>query len=303
MAKLQLLVVRKLLAKHVAAARDMSLEQMRENVDKTARRMPALLGVTYEPTELAGMRAEWSRPRHADPARALLFVHGGGYQLGSLDSHRDLCGRIARAARAPALAIAYRRAPEATFPAALDDVVAAYRELTREHGFAAAKLAIVGDSAGGNLALGAALRIRASGDLEMPGALVCMSPWTDLTCSAPSLSFGGDPTVDAGYVREMARSYLGGQDPKTPEASPLFADVRGLPPILLQVGGKDALLDDSLHFAAHCKAAGVDVTLEIWDEMFHAFQVWAAVLRDAKRAIRRAGEFVREKTGGSLKSE
>jgi monoterpene epsilon-lactone hydrolase len=104
-------------------------------------------------------------------------------------------------------------------------------------------------------------------------------------------------------VRGMARSYLGDQDPRTPEASPLFADVRGLPPLLLQVGGKDALLDDSRRFAAHCEAAGVDVTLEIWDEMFHAFQVWAVLLRDAKRAIRRIGEFVREKTGASLKSD
>jgi monoterpene epsilon-lactone hydrolase len=300
-AKLQLWIIRKLLARHVAAALDMNLEQMRESVDRIAGNMPPLLGVTHEPTEIAGMRAEWSRPRNADPDRALLFVHGGGYQLGSLASHRDLCGRIARAARAPSLAIAYRRAPEATFPAALDDVVAAYRVLTREHGFAAAKLAIVGDSAGGNLALGAALRIRASEDLELPAALVCMSPWTDLTCSAASLSAGIDPTVDAGYVGEMARSYLGDQDPRAPEASPLFADVRGLPPILLQVGGKDALLDDSRRFAEHCEAAGVDVTLEVWDEMFHAFQIWAALLRDAKRAIRRVGEFVQEKT--SLKSD
>lgn len=296
MPRLPVFVVRKLLARNVDAATSMDVAEMREHVDKITRKMRRVPGLAFEPTTLAGLTAEWARPLAPEPGRAILFVHGGGYQLGSIDSHRDLASRIARSAQISTIAIAYRLAPEHPFPAALDDVEAAYRALVREQGLEGAKIAIVGDSAGGGLAISAALRIRDRGELPLPGALVAMSPWTDLTCTSESLNANHDPTVKAEYVKRMADAYLGGADPHTPEASPYYAELAGLPPILLQVGTRDALLDDTRSFADRCKQADVDVTLQLCEGMFHAFQLWGGLLKPARAAIDDIAAFVREKT-------
>lgn len=293
----QILAIRQLLSAQVSASKGVDLPTMRANFDSAAKLFPPLPGIRSEPVDTGGVPAEWIRPEGADPDRAILYLHGGGYVLGSIDAYRDLAGRIALAAAAPVLSIAYRLAPEHPFPAALEDAVHAYRYLTHQAGVSPGKLALVGDSAGGGLALAAALRIRESADLELCGAIACISAWTDLTCSAASLSTAGDPSMEEPYVRMMAQAYLGGQDPaSTPEASPLHADLRGLPPILLQAGGAEALREDSERFAERCKQAGVDVTLELWDEMIHAFHYWAPMLDDGQRAIERLGEFVRSKT-------
>lgn len=297
MPRLPVFVVRKLLARNVDAATSMDVAEMRAHVDKITRKMRRIPGVEFEPTTLGGLAAEWARPLGAAPGHAILFVHGGGYQLGSIDSHRDLASRIARAARIPSVAIAYRLAPEHPFPAALDDVEAAYRALVTELGFDAGKVAIVGDSAGGGLAIAAALRIRDRHDLRMPGALVALSPWTDLTCTSESLNSGHDPTVRAEYVKRMADAYLAGTDPRKPEASPYYAELAGLPAILLQVGTQDALLDDTRSFAERCRNAEVDVTLQLCDGMFHAFQLWGGLLKPARDAIDDIAAFVRAKTG------
>lgn len=296
MPRLPVFVVRKLLARNVDAATSMDVAEMREHVDKITRKMRRVPGLAFEPTTLAGLAAEWARPLAPEPGRAILFVHGGGYQLGSIDSHRDLASRIARSAQISTIAIAYRLAPEHPFPAALDDVEAAYRALVREQGLEGAKIAIVGDSAGGGLAISAALRIRDRGELPLPSALVAMSPWTDLTCTSESLNANHDPTVKAEYVKRMADAFLGGADPRTPEASPYYAELAGLPPILLQVGTRDALLDDTRSFAERCKQADVDVTLQLCEGMFHAFQLWGGLLKPARTAIDDIAAFVREKT-------
>jgi acetyl esterase/lipase len=296
MTNLRLRTVRHILARSVRASKGQDLAGIRASFDRAARLFPRLPGVSSEAVDVDGVTAEWIRPEHTEQDRAILFVHGGGFVMGSIDSHRDLAGRIAIAAKAPLLSIAYRLAPEHPFPAGLDDAVHVYRWLTREAGWDPRGLALVGDSAGGGLVLATALRIRDSDDLERCGAIACMSPWVDLSCSAASLTTTDDPSMEEPYVRLLAQAYLHGCDPLTPEASPLHADLRGLPPVLLQVGTQDALRDDSVRLAERCREAGVDVTLELWDEMFHAFQAWALMLDDAKRAIAKLGEFVRSKT-------
>lgn len=269
-----------------------TLEQMRTNLDALAHMFPPHTGVSTSPAAIGGMRAEWIHPENADRDRAILFLHGGGYMVGSIDSHRDLATRIAKAANIPALTIDYRRAPEHPFPAALDDALYAYRWLVGEGGFAADKLAIVGDSAGGGLTLATALALRDAGE-PMPGALAAMSPWVDLACDTPSLVGSTDPLMQPGPVKLMAMAFLAGQDPRSPRISPLFADLAGLPRTLIQVGGAEGLRDDGERFAARAKAAGVDVTLEVWDDMFHAWQLFAVMLDDGQRAIERIGAFLR----------
>ena len=292
----QLQAVHQFIAAQLTGATDLSLEGMRNNLDAAGKLAPPVPGVRCEPVDTGVVRSEWFHPDQADEGRAILFVHGGGYMLGSIDSHRDLTSRVALAAGARTLSIEYRRAPEQPFPAGLDDVLASYKWLVDSAGYSPSKIALVGDSAGAGLLLGAALTVRDTEGLTSPGALACMSPWTDLTCSSASLASATDPSIQAPYVAMMAQAYLAGQDPKHPVASPLHADLTGLPPLLLQAGAAEALRDDAEQFAARCKDAGVDVTLELWDDMFHAFQLWAAMLDDGKRAIEQLGAFVRTRT-------
>lgn len=300
----QLKAVHGFITAQLTGATDLSVEGMRNNLDNAGKLAPPVPGVTRELVDTGVVRSQWFRPEqaehaeHAEHGRAILFVHGGGYMLGSIDSHHDVTSRIALAARADVLSIDYRRAPEHPFPAALDDVLASYKWLIDSAGYDPSKTALVGDSAGGGLVLGAALTIRDTDGLALPGALACMSAWTDLTCTSASLASAADPSMQAPYVALMAQAYLAGQDPKHPIASPLYADLAGLPPILLQVGAAEALRDDSEQLAARCEAAGVDVTLELWDEMFHAFQLWAAMLDEGQRAIEKLGAFVHARTSG-----
>jgi monoterpene epsilon-lactone hydrolase len=294
MANPQVQQVFQLLAASPISDPTQTLEQMRANLDGLAHMFPPQPGVTSSPADTGGVRAEWIRPEGGDRDRAILFLHGGGYMVGSIDSHRDLAARIAKAANAGVLAIDYRRAPEHPFPAGLDDAVHAYRWLVGTAGIAPEKLAIVGDSAGGGLALATALALREAGDIGMPGALAVMSPWVDLACDTASLVNSTDPLMQPGPVKLMAMAYLAGQDARSPRISPLYAELSGLPRMLIQVGGAEGLRDDGERFAARAKAAGVDVTLEVWDEMFHAWQLFAIMLDDGQRAIARIGEFLRE---------
>jgi phosphinothricin tripeptide acetyl hydrolase len=216
--------------------------------------------------------------------------------IGSPRSHRHLAAAIARAAGARALLLDYRRAPEHPFPAAVDDALAAYRWLLESAGVAPGSVVVAGDSAGGGLTVATLLAARDAG-LPQPGAGVCISPWVDLTCSLPTYATKAavDPVVDAALVQKMAKAYLGGTDPRTPLASPLHADLRGLPPLLAQVGGDEVLLDDARELAARAKGAGVDATLEVWDAMVHVWHWFLPMLDEAQAAIDRIGAFVRER--------
>ena len=204
--------------------------------------------------------------------RGVLYFHGGGYLLGSLNTHAELMGRIARACRAPVLGIEYRLAPEHPHPAAVDDAVASYDRLL-ESGISADRIVIAGDSAGGGLTLACLLALKQQGKPQPAGA-VLLSPWTDLTGSGDSVSTRADvdPMISAKGLKQTAELYHGTTDPADPLVSPLFGDLRGLPPMLIQVGDFEILLDDSTRLAERANAQGVDVDLEIYDDAFHVFQ-------------------------------
>jgi phosphinothricin tripeptide acetyl hydrolase len=245
------------------------------------------------PVAAGGRPAEWIRPAGAREDAALLYLHGGGYAIGSARSHRHLAEAIARSAGIACLLPEYRLAPEHPFPAAVDDAVAAYRWLVQVRGIAPGRIGVAGDSAGGGLAVAALVAIREAG-LPQPGAGVAISPWTDLTCSAPSYQTkaASDPIVDASGIAAMARGYLGAADPRTPLASPLFADLRGLPPLLVHVGSEEVLLDDATGLAERARAAGVDATLEVWEQMIHVWHWFLPWLPEAQAAVDKIGGFL-----------
>ena len=242
-----------------------------------------------------GLPGEWSIVPGSDPSRVLMFFHGGGYCSGSILSHRRLVTEAGRAAGARTLAIGYRLAPEHPFPAAYDDALTAWRFL-RDENISAAHIAIGGDSAGAGLTVALITRLRDAHE-ELPSCAWLISPWTDLTMSGSTLlgKEAVDPLIHKHYLNELADGYLpAGIDRKDPRVSPLFADLKGFPPTLIQVGSAETLLDDAARFAAVAGAADVRVTLEIWPQMIHAWPLWNAHLEPGRRALASAGTFIRE---------
>nr|WBU15357.1 monoterpene epsilon-lactone hydrolase [uncultured bacterium] len=251
-------------------------------------------GVDYQPVGVGTRRGEWVIPAGADD-RAILYFHGGGYVICSIDTHREMVSRIALAAGARALLVDYRLAPEHPFPAAVEDAVAAYRWLLGQ-GLSPSRLALAGDSAGGGLVAAALVAIRYLG-LPLPAAGVCISPWADMTLSGASWEANAkrDPIVVRPALEQLARWYLAGADPRTPLASPIFADLRGLPPLLVQVGTAETLLDDARALAEKARRDGVAVVLEEWEDMPHVWHFFGSFLPEARQAIQRIGEFLRER--------
>ncbi len=276
-----------------------SIDEQRAAMASLAADAPAPAGVEVEATTLADRRAEWLRPDGADTEAAVLYLHGGGYCTGSLDSHRALASRIARAARCAVVTLDYRLAPEHPFPAAVADATSAYRELLAE-GRAPEHLAVAGDSAGGGLTMATLLDLRGRGT-ALPAAAVCLSPWVDLTQS--SGAYGriddADPMVTGTGLDEMAAAYLAGTDPRNELASPLFAgDLGGLPPIRIEVGEHEVLLDDATALAEGIRHAGGDVELVVWPEMIHVFQAFPGnLLPEADRSVEAVGAFLAGRLG------
>ena len=241
--------------------------------------------------------------RVATPAsrddRHVLFLHGGGYVSGSPALYRHLTWRIAAATEAQLAAVHYRLAPEHPFPAALEDAAAAWQGLLAE-GADPARCVVIGDSAGGGLALALMLKLRDGGG-TLPAAVVALSPWTDLAITGAScrLNAAADPMLNADDLRPLAARYLGGADPRHPYASPLYGDLRGLPPALLHVGSDEILRDDSVRMAERLRDAGGTVALEIWPRMPHVWHAFVPYLPEAGRAIARIGAFVRQRAVGT----
>jgi acetyl esterase/lipase len=268
--------------------------ERRERLDEVGSTWPPADDVTCEAVDCDGVPGEWSLAPGSERSRALLYFHGGGYCSGSIISHRRLVTEAGRAARMRTLAIDYRRAPEHPFPAAHEDAMAAWRFLRRQD-IAANHITVGGDSAGGNLALALIQRLRAAGE-PLPGCAWLISPWTDLTMSGATLASKDavDPLIQKAYLEELAEAYLSnGIDRKDPLISPLFADLSGFPPMLIQVGSAETLLDDATRLAASAGATDVRVTLEIWPQMIHAWPVWNAGLEEGRQALESAGKFIR----------
>lgn len=253
-------------------------------------RLPA--GTEVLPVSANGVPAEWISGPVPQPG-ALLYLHGGAYAMGSIASHRELVARLAMAGGVRALAVAYRLAPEDPYPAALQDALAAYRWLLGQH-IEPENIAIAGDSAGGGLALATLLALREGGD-PLPAAAVCLSPWTDLTLSGASMAerAAADPILSPEGLARFAALYAGLHPLDDPLISPHFANLRGLPPLLIQVGTDEILLDDARRLAEHGRAAGVEVTLQVWEELFHVFQT-VGLLPESKAAVAEIGRFLND---------
>ncbi len=271
-----------------------TVAEMREGWEKFAGQFPPAKDLRFEPVDAGGVSAEWSRAPGIDESRVVLFFHGGGYNMGSIASYRDFTGRISRASAARVLSVGYRLAPEFPFPSAVDDAVAAYRWLRRQ-GVPVDRIILAGDSAGGGLVLSALVALRDAGD-ALPAAAMCVSPSTDLAKEGQSMRTKAnvDPVVRYDTSMAHALRYVGEKgDLKHPLASPLYADLRGLPPLLILVGTNETLLDDSTRIADKARTAGVDVELEIWDDMIHIWPFFAAILPEGQQAIERMGRFAR----------
>jgi monoterpene epsilon-lactone hydrolase len=268
-----------------------SFEQM---VDGFSIDVPA----TYKRVNAGGVTAEWVTAEGVPESRVVLYLHGGGYIIGSTRTHRPLMAELSRASSARVLGLDYRLAPEHPFPAPIEDAVATYRWLLNE-GYDPARIAVAGDSAGGGLAVAALVQIRYVG-LPMPGAAVCISPWVDMEGLGESMESraDADPMVGKEGLLLSAKTYLGGSDPRAPLAAPLYADLRGLPPTLIQVGDAEVLLDDSTRLAGIAREAGVHVEMDVWDDMIHVWHLFAPILPEGRQALSQAGEFIKKHTGG-----
>jgi phosphinothricin tripeptide acetyl hydrolase len=270
-----------------------SIGRRRGAMEKAAFRLDS--DCTAEPVTAGGVPGEWVSAPGADPGRNVLYLHGGGYTIGSIKTHRCLAGWVSRAAKARVLIIDYRLAPEHPFPAAVDDSLAAYRFML-DSGVNPARTVVAGDSAGGGLAVAALLAIR-DAKLPLPAAAVCLSPWVDMEGTGESMKTKADVDPMVGpNLADMAKAYLGGKDLRTPLASPLYADLKGLPPMLIQVGTAEVLLDDSSRLAQRAREAGVEVVYEPWENMIHVWQIFVPMLDESKQAVERIGEYIRSKT-------
>jgi acetyl esterase/lipase len=290
------ILVQMLRARPIVA--DVSVEEMRAGMEAmigAAAQLPP--GLIREPREVNGVPAEWVSAPGAAADRAVLYLHGGGYVLGSIRTHRELAARISQDSGARCLVIDYRLAPEHPFPAAVEDAVAAYRWLL-ETGYAPERLAIAGDSAGGGLTVATLLALR-DAKLPLPATAVCISPWVDLVVEGESMTTRAkqDPMLSREPLLAMAKHYLGGGDARAPLASPVFADLRGLPPLLIHVGDHETLLDDSTRLAARARKAGVEVELEVWPEMIHVWHAFAAMVPEGREAIERIGAHLAKRLG------
>ncbi len=267
------------------------VELMRARLEQAVGSQPAPAGRSIE---IGNVLAEWvGEP--ADGAPVMLYLHGGGYAMGSRNTHRRLAMSLARKCGVAALLPEYRLAPEHPYPAALDDAYSAYRWLLEQTG-SAARIAVAGDSAGGGLALALLLRIRDRG-LEQPGCCVALSPWTDLASTGGSMETcrATDPAVSREAQDRLASLYLAGESAKNPGVSPLYGDLSGLAPLLLQVSEFEVLLDDSLRFEKKVRDAGGAVRCECWPGMVHVWHLYEGYLPEAEAALNGVGAFVREK--------
>jgi len=284
-------VVRSLLG---AKPRPVGWEERRQRIEEVGSVWPVADDIALEAVQLNGFGAEWSIAPGSDALRVLMFFHGGGYCSGSVLSHRRLVTEAGRAAGVRTLAVGYRLAPENPFPAAYEDAMTAWRFLLAQ-GYSPANIVVGGDSAGGGLTLALITRLRDAGE-ALPACAWLVSPWTDLTLSGESLitKDAVDPLIHKDYLEELADAYvpaaIGRADPRV---SPLYAHLRKLPPLLIQVGSAETLLADATRLATAAGVADVAVTLEVWPQMIHAWQLWNARLKEGREALARAGAFMR----------
>jgi epsilon-lactone hydrolase len=267
------------------------LAQARREFEALAANLPPATGVSRTDAAAGAIRTAWlSGPEASN--RSILYLHGGAYVLGSIETHAALAGRLALAAKARCLVPDYRLAPEHPHPAAVNDAADTYRWLL-DQGADPAKTAIAGDSAGGGLTLATLVKLRDEG-VPLPAAAVCISPWVDLEATGDSIETKAaeDPMVQRDGILAFSRLFIGGGDPRDPLAAPLYADLHGLPPVLIQVGSAEILLDDAARISRRLEDSGVPVDLQVWDDMIHVWHFFAGVLDEGQAAIDQIGRFL-----------
>jgi epsilon-lactone hydrolase len=270
----------------------MPVEKLRVMQKWSDRMVRPPRGIEIAPASSAPVAAEWITPGVLRQPGMILYVHGGGWVLGLHNHERRMLARICQAATVSALTVEYRLAPEHPFPAALQDCLAAYRWLSHS-GTSPRNIVVVGTSAGGNLILAMLMSLRDAGD-PLPAAAVCVSPKIDLTGTGESFGVDNDPAQSAQFALALARHYAGRQDPQLPLLSPLYGDLRGLPPLLIHVGGDEILLSDATRLEDSARRAGVDVRLAVWPKMWHGWHLFGPYLPEARQAVNDIGAFVRE---------
>ena len=274
------------------------------NITPQARRarlerlsIPYYYGFKYHrtPLNVAGIPAQWISSENADQEKVMLYFHGGAYTFGSPKTHGDLAIRLSRQCGVKVLIVDYRLAPEHPYPAAVDDATQAYVWLL-DQGYNPNNIVIAGDSAGGGLTMATLINLRDKG-YELPAAGVCLSPWADLSCSSESMTTldKKDPFLSAQWLQEMAKLYIGAEDAQNPLISPVFGDLKNLPPIFIQVGSDEVLLDDSTRLEKNISAAGGEVILTVYPNMWHVWQIFSAIMPEARDALMEIGGFVNSK--------
>ncbi len=293
MASPQLEQIKQMLKSRPNRPENLDPQETRTNFEQITQLLKVEDDSKREKVTANGVPGEWITNDASTDASTLYYLHGGGYSIGSVNTHATLISQLARAAKARAFAIDYRLAPEHPFPAGLDDALAGYRWLLAQ-GIDARSIVIAGDSAGGGLTAATLLALRDAGD-PLPAGAVLLSAWTDLAGTGESQRTRAelDPMIPAFEgVSPMAEWYIGSGNVTNPLISPLYGDFNGLPPLLIHVGDHEVLLSDSTRYAEKAKAAGVDVTLKVWDEMIHVFQFFP-MLPEGQQAIAEIGEWVR----------
>jgi acetyl esterase/lipase len=271
------------------------VEENRANFDQLEAMAPLPNDVKIEEVDINGVRAIWISTPEVVEEFVVLYLHGGGYVMGSIKSHKEFGSRISRVSNSRVLLLDYRRAPENPYPAALEDAVATYKWLIDSEGINPKNIIIGGESAGGGLTLATLLKLRDTG-ITLPTAAIILSPWTDLLMTGESIRTKAkvDPLANASDLFFLSSLYVGKDDPKNPFISPLYADLNGIPPMLIQVGSAEILLNDATRIAEKAKAAGVDVILDIWEDMIHMFQMFAAWGPEGQEATEKIGEFIKK---------
>ena len=284
------------------AADNITVEEQRAGFELMAQASPPPEGVRCAPVDAGGVPGEWIDAAQHDPGVTILHLHGGGYVIGSLNTHRGFSGRLAQATNARVLLIDYRLGPEHPHPAAVDDALTAYRWLLAQD-VDPARLAVVGDSAGGGLTIALLLALREAGE-PLPACAATASAWLDLSCNGTSMETKAaeDPVLSREVLSRWAIAYVPDGAFGRPLVSPLYADLSGLPPLLVQAGSAEVLLDDSTRFAERAQAADVDVTLEVWEEMVHDWHLFSFLLPEGQQGIERMAGWVRERIENGVTS-
>jgi acetyl esterase/lipase len=272
---------------------EMPIPERRALIEEMSSLTPPPDDVTFEEVDAAGVPSEWVTAPGATSDRTIFYLHGGAYTICSPRTHRRLTSQLSRATGARVLAVEYRLAPEDPYPAAIEDAVAAYRWLI-EGGTAAEHIAIAGDSAGGGLTIATLVAARDKG-LPLPIAAVTISPWADLEMTGGSMTTkaDADPMINRERLKDSADAYLNGVDARTPLASPIYADLKGLPPLFIHVGGRETLLDDAHRLAERARSDGVDVTIEVEDEMIHVWHLFVGITPESEEGVNRVAKFLR----------